>query len=184
MGGLPPTTPRRSKMGLLDTRVLTPLCIPVVGSERRNATKTAPGLVLLDWPRSVDQGALTASRLTRARSSRRNEMVDVDRRRPRPGPGQWATTPGVPSSPQHSRGERMAGEQSSARKTRKARARVFAKSSSAQRSCVASTLWLVCATASHESHYCPCENRCTTKQPCRFWRQAKIISHWNAARKK
>ena len=31
------------------------------------------------------------------------------------------------------------------------------------------------------------KHRCTTKQPCRFWRQAKIISHrydWSAARKK
>ena len=46
VGGLPPTTPRRSKMGLLDAHALTPLSIPVVGSERRNATKTAPGLAL------------------------------------------------------------------------------------------------------------------------------------------
>ena len=160
-------------MGLLDTRVLTPLCIPVVGSERRNATKTAPGLVLLDWPRSVDQGALTASRLTRARSSRRNEMADVDRRRPRPGPGQWATTPGVPSSPQHSRGERMAGEQSSARKTRKARARVFAKSSSAQRSCGATIELLVCGTASHETHYGQCEHRFKNEAAMPFLEQNK-----------
>jgi hypothetical protein len=47
--------------------------------------------------------------LTRARSPRRSDMADVDRRRARPGSGQGATTPGVPSSPQHSRDERMAG---------------------------------------------------------------------------
>ena len=39
-------TLQRSKMGLLDTHVRSPLSIPVVGSERRNATKTAPGLAL------------------------------------------------------------------------------------------------------------------------------------------
>ena len=31
-------------------------------SECRNATHTASGLALVDWPRSVDRGALTASR--------------------------------------------------------------------------------------------------------------------------
>ena len=95
-------------MALLDTHALAPLSIPVVGSERRNATHTASGLALLDWPRSVDRGRADGVALTRARSSRRNEMADVDRRRTKLG---GETTPGVPSSPQHFRDERLAGEQ-------------------------------------------------------------------------
>ena len=75
-------------MALLDTHALAPLSIPVVGSERRNATHTASGLALLDWPRSVDRGRADGVALTRARSSRRNDMADVDRRRTRdPAPG-------------------------------------------------------------------------------------------------
>ena len=62
VGGLPPTTLRRSRMGLLDAHVRSPLSIPVVGPERRNATHTTSGLALFDWPRSVDRGAPTASR--------------------------------------------------------------------------------------------------------------------------
>ena len=62
-----------------------------------------------------------------------------------------------------------------------------ASTASAQRSCGANLELLVCATASHETHYGPCEIPVQTKQPCRFWRQAKIISYrqyWHAARKK
>ena len=111
--------------------------------------------------------------LTRARASRRNDMADGDQRRPRPGPGQWATTPGVPSSPQHFRDERLAGEASSPRKTRKARARVFAKSSSAQRSCGATIELLVCGTASHETHYGQCEHRFKNEAAMPFLEQNK-----------
>ena len=96
--------------------------------------------------------------LTRPRSSRRNDTAGVDRRRTIPGSGQGATTPGVPSSPQHFRDERIARGYSPAPKTRKSTSSVFAASaSSAQRSCGASIKLLVCATASHENYYGPCE---------------------------
>ena len=110
VGGLPPTTPRRSKMGLLDVYVRSPLSISVVGSlrvpkrdshgfgacARRLASERRPGRADGVAP-------------TRARSSRRNDTADVDWRRTRPGTGQGATTAGVLSSPQHFRDERMAG---------------------------------------------------------------------------
>ena len=84
-------------------------------------------------------------------------MSDVDRRSTRPSPGQWATTPGVPSSPQHFRDERLAGERVLPRKTRKHELEFFASTASAQRSCGALIELLVCATASHENQYGPCE---------------------------
>ena len=129
VGGLPPTTLRRSKMALLDTHALAPLSIPVVGSDRRNATHTASGLALLDWPRSVDRGALTASRrLVPGRHGGMRWPTSIGAAQD-PAPDQGATTPGVPSSPQHFRDERLAGERVLPRKTRKARARVFCQHS-------------------------------------------------------
>ena len=124
--------------------------------------------------------------LTRARSSRRNDMDDVHQRRTRPGTGQGATMPGVPSSPQHFRDERLAGKQTSPRKTRKARAQFLpTQPPRSARVLHRSSCW--CAqqqptkpTTARAKH------RYKTKQPCRFWRQAKIISYrydWHAARK-
>jgi hypothetical protein len=92
VGGLPPTTLRRSKMGLLDAHVRSPLSIPVVGPERRNATHTTSGLALFDWPRSVDRGAPTASR--RLVSGRHGGMIwptSIGAARDRaPGKGDYA----------------------------------------------------------------------------------------------
>ena len=103
VGGLPPTTPRRSKMGLLDVYVRSPLSISVVGSLRvPKRDSQGFGACARRLASERRPGRADGVALARARSSRRNEMADVDRRRPRPG--QWATTPGVPSSPQHSRG--------------------------------------------------------------------------------
>ena len=92
VGGLPPTTLRRSRMGLLDAHVRSPLSIPVVGPERRNATHTTSGLALFDWPRSVDRGAPTASR--RLVSGRHGGMIwptSIGAARDRaPGKGDYA----------------------------------------------------------------------------------------------
>ena len=91
-----------------------------------------------------------------------------------PAPEHGETTPGAPSSPQHSRGERLAGEQVFARKTRKSTSSVFAASaSSAQRSCGASTELLVCATASHENQYGPCETPVQNEAAMPFLEQNK-----------
>ena len=62
VGGLPPATPRRSKMGLLDVCVRGRCLFPwSARSECRNATHTrlARGLRCVNWPRSVDRDALT-----------------------------------------------------------------------------------------------------------------------------
>ena len=144
-------------MGLLDAHVLAPLSIPVVGSERRNATHTTPGLALLDWPWSVDRGAPTASRrLVPGRHGGMRWPTSIGTAHD-PAPGKEATTAGVPSSPQHFRDERLAGKQSSPRKTRKHELEILRQHSLAQRSCGALIELLVCATASYETHYCPCE---------------------------
>ena len=87
-------------------------------------------------------------------------MADVDRRRARPGLGQGATTPGVPSSPQHSRDERMAGVRVLQRvKPEKARAQFCLPAHPYHP--YAALVWcielLVCATANHVNLYCPCE---------------------------
>ena len=72
-------TLRRSRMGLLDAHVRSPLSIPVVGPERRNATHTTSGLALFDWPRSVDRGAPTASRYRRTATARRAAWTSARR---------------------------------------------------------------------------------------------------------
>ena len=84
-------------------------------------------------------------------------MADVDRRRARPGLGQGATTPGVPSSPQHFRDERLAGAPTGKKASASCLAARAASASSAQPSCGASFELKVCATASHENQYGPCE---------------------------
>ena len=86
-------------------------------------------------------------------------MDDVHQRRTRPGTGQGATMPGVPSSPQHSRDERMTCKRGlAACKTRKSTSSSFAcQRIHTQRSCGALVELLVCATASHEKQYGPCE---------------------------
>ena len=66
--------------------------------------------------------------------------------------------PGVPSSPQHFRDGRMAGERVLQRvKPEKHELEFLRQHSLAQRSCGALIELLVCATASHEDHYNPCE---------------------------
>ena len=157
VGGLPPTRP-----AVEDGPPRRPRSCSVVYSRGRlRAPKRdshGSGACALRLASERRPGRADGVALTRARSSRRDDMADVDRRRTRPGSGQATTTPGVTSSPQHFRIERIAGEASSPCKTRKSTSSVFAASAScAQRSCGAVIELLVCATASHENYYGPCE---------------------------
>ena len=103
-------------------------------------------------------------------------MADVDRRRTRPGSGQATTTPGVPSSPQHSRDERMTCKRGlAACKTRKSTSSSFAcQRILTQRSCGALIELLVCVTASHENQYGPCETPVQNEAAMPFLEQNKI----------
>jgi hypothetical protein len=163
-------------MGLLDAHALTPLYVPVVGSERRNATHTASGLALLDWPRSVDRGALTASR--RLVPGRHGGMIwptSIGAARGPGPPGQRAATPGVPSSPQHFRDERIAGEASSRVKPEK-------HELECQRIICAALVWCIARAVGvrngkPRNPLRPCEISVQTKQPCRFWSKTRHQAH-------
>ena len=161
-------------MGLLDAQAITPLSIPVVGSERRNATHTASGLARLDWPRSVDRGRADGVALTRARSSRRDDMADVDRAAQDPARGKerprQACHPVLSTS---ATSVWRARESSSSSKPEKARAVLLASASSAQPSCGALVELLVCGTASHENQYGPCETPVQNEAAMPFLEQNK-----------
>ena len=100
-------------------------------------------------------------------------MADVDRRRTRPGSGQATTTPGVPSSPQHFRDERLAGAPTGKKASASCLAARAASTSSAQPSCGALIELLVCGTTSHENQYGPCETPVQIEAAMPFLEQSK-----------
>ena len=120
-----------------------------------------------------DRGRADGVAPTRVRSSRRNDTVDVDRRRTRdraPGKGRLRQTchPVLSTSATSVwRAKRVLHV-----KPEKARAS-FATAAAAHRSCGALLELLVCATASYETHYCPCETPVQNEAAMPFLEQDK-----------
>ena len=95
-------------------------------------------------------------------------MADVDRRRtrdPAPGKGDYARR-AIQSSalPRRASG----GRGGSPLKPEKHEPEL-ATAAAAHRSCGALLELLVCATASYETHYCPCETPVQNEAAMRFW---------------